>query len=1155
MKHSEFVHLHVHTQYSLLDGMIRLEDLFKKAREYKMPAVAITDHGNMFGAIDFYQQAYKHGIKPIIGCELYVAPNKLTDRVAGESYRHLIVLVKNTQGYKNLMKLTTAGYLKGFYYKPRVDKELLKECHEGLIASSACLHGEIAGLIMQGNMEEAKKAAMNYQEMFGEGNFYLEIMENGIPEQKIANAGLIEISKELSIPLVATNDCHYLERDHAEAHDVLLCIQTGKTIKDTDRMHLSTDQFYFRSPDEMHQLFSLTPEALSNTVSIAEKCNFSLETGKFFLPNFEIKNPEESLNEYLERKAREGLEKIFPVILKDQKGNESELREKYEKRLTEELEIIKKMGFAGYFLIVSDFVKHAKHNDIPVGPGRGSAPGSLVAYAIRITNIDPIRYNLFFERFLNPSRITMPDIDIDFCPEGREDVIKYVTEKYGQDKVSQIITFGKMQAKGVIRDVGRALDIPYSDVDKIAKLIPNTLNITLNEAIKAEPRLAQEEKQNPQVTRLLSLSRILEGINRHASTHAAGVVISDVPLVERVPLCSPKDDVVSQYSMNDIQTVGLTKFDFLGLKTLTVIKNALNFIKESKGIEIDIDNLPLDDKKTYDLLGRGETDGVFQLESSGMRDLSINLKPDHLEDIIALIALYRPGPMKMLPEFTARKQGKTKISYELPQLETILKETYGIILYQEQVMQIASVIGGYSMTEADTLRKVMSKKKAAEMEKEKPKFLEGSQKQRINENKAKVIWEQMETFAEYGFNKSHSTAYAVIAYQTAYLKAHYPAEFMAALLTSEKDNRDKIIKYMSACKEMGIDVLPPDLNESQRDFTVSADNIRFGLAAIKNVGLAAVDSIITVRKDGKFTSFVDFLSRVDLRKVNKRVIESLIKCGSFDSLGYKRAQLMEHYEEAADEAGRNQKEKMSNQSSFFDQFNSGDSSGGIAAKSYQIPDDVPEWDHKKLLSIEKETLGFYITGHPLLRFADRLQFVTNANSGNLNEKRDKDTVTVAGVVSSISEKTTKRKDIMCYLTLEDLQGSINIIIFGDVYKKYYSLLHEEEPIVIKGTLDAGAAEETPKIIAQEATSLMISLENPYKQVRFMVDAGKVSPENISLLISSLKKYKGKYEGYMHIRNGKSESIIYLGDEFRLDINDKLKKEADNILGEGATVYS
>ena len=1156
MKHADFVHLHVHTQYSLLDGMIRLEELFKKSKEYKMPAIAITDHGNMFGAIDFYQQAFKQGIKPIIGCELYVAPQSRFDKSAssiGETSRHLIVLVKNMQGYKNLMKLTTAGYLEGFYYRPRVDKELLKECHEGLIASSACLHGEIADLIVRGNTEAAKNAARFYQELFGEDNFYLEIMENGIPEQKIANAGLIEISKELSIPLVATNDCHYLNRNHSEAHDVLLCIQTGKTIEDTDRMHLSTDQFYLRSPEEMYPLFSLKPEALSNTVSIAERCNLSLEFNKFYLPNFVINIPEETLNDYLERKAREGLQKLIPTILKYNKEDEAIIQEKYEKRLSKELEIIKAMGFAGYFLIVSDFVKHARHNDIPVGPGRGSAPGSLVAYAIRITNIDPIRYNLLFERFLNPDRISMPDIDIDFCPEGRDEIIKYVTQKYGQDKVSQIITFGKMQAKGVIRDVGRALNIPYGEVDKIAKLIPtNVLNITLADAFKNEPRLAQEEKNNPKIANLMAMSRILEGLNRHASTHAAGVVISDIPLVERVPLCSPKDDIVSQYSMKDIEAVGLTKFDFLGLKTLTVIKNALNFIKESKGIEIDINNLPLDDKETYTLLTRGETDGIFQLESSGMKDLILNLKPAHIEDVIAAIALYRPGPMKMLPEFIARKQGKTKTSYELPQLETILKETYGIILYQEQVMQIASVVGNYTMAEADILRKNMSKKNAAGMlEKEKPKFLEGAKKQRINETKARSIWEQMETFGGYGFNKSHSASYAIITYQTAYLKAHYPVAFMAALLTSDKDNRDKIIKYMSTCKEMGINILPPDINESNKDFSISGENIRFGMAAIKNVGLAAIDSIISVQKEAKFNSFIDFLTRVDMRKVNKRVIESLIKCGAFDSLGYKRRQLFLHYEGAMEEAGRKQKERESSQSSFFDQFDSSGASTENGIKPYEIPD-IPEWNQKELLSIEKETLGFYITGHPLLDYADRLKLVTNADSGNLSSKNDKDTVMIAGVVSSLTERLTKRKDVMCNVVLEDLQGSVGIIFWADVYKKHYDVLHAEEPVIISGTIDVG--DEALKLIAQEVILLSKALENPYKQVRFMINADKASPENIMSFNEAIKKYSGKYESYMHIINGKSETIVYLGDQSRLDISDKLKKEVDGILGEGTTTY-
>jgi DNA polymerase-3 subunit alpha len=864
-----------------------------------------------------------------------------------------------------------------------------------------------------------------------------------------------------------------------------------------------------------------------------------------------MKKPEETLENYLERKAVSGLEKRFPAIMKYQKGDEATVREKYNKRLRIELEIIKKMGFAGYFLIVSDFIKHAKHNDVPVGPGRGSAAGSLVAFAIRITDVDPLRYGLFFERFLNPDRISMPDIDIDFCQERRGEIIKYVTDKYGKDKVTQICTFGKMMAKGVIRDVGRALNIPYSDADRIAKLVPNVLNITLAQAFEMEPRFAEERKKSPQIDKLLSLSVVLEGLNRHSSVHAAGVVISDVPLVERVPLFAPKDDIVSQYSMKDIETVGLTKFDFLGLKTLTVIRNAVNFIRESHDIDININDLPLDDRQTYELLMKGETDGVFQLESSGMKDLLVNFKPDHIEDVIALIAAYRPGPMKMIPDFIARKHGKQQITYELPQLEPILRETYGIILYQEQVMQIANVIGGYTMAQADTLRKMMGKKQVAAMEKEKPKFLEGARKQNINENKAKTIWEQMETFAEYGFNKSHSAAYAIITYQTAYLKAHYPVAFMAALLTSEKDNRDKIIKYMSNCKEMGINILPPDINESQKDFSISGENIRFGLAAVKNVGEAAIESIIAMRQQEKFSSFLDFLSRVDLRKVNKRVIESLIKCGSFDSMGYKRRQLMECCEAAMEEAQRKQKQKVSNQASFFDDL---DDSGGAAENgvgSYMIPD-LPEWDRKELLSIEKETLGFYISGHPLYGFADKLKYVTNTDSASLCTKRDKDTISIAGVISSLSERTTKRKDIMCNVVLEDLQGSVSIIFWADTYKKYYDLLHADEPVVIQGTIDVG--DESLKVIAQEVISLAVAMENPYKQIRFMIDADKVSPDNIISFGNAIKKYPGKYDSYIHIINKKSETIVYLGDESRLDINDRLKREADNILGEGATTY-
>jgi len=1134
--------------------MIRLDDLFKKAKEFAMPAMAITDHGNMFGAIDFYKQAYANGIKPIIGCELYVAPRSRFDKTTssiGEATRHLVVLVRNLQGYKNLMKLTSAAHIEGFYYRPRVDKELLKQCSDGLIASSACLHGEIASNIVRGNMDEARKSAHEFLEIFGENNFYLEIMENGIPEQAIANQGLIELSKELSIPLIATNDCHYLDAGHAEAHNVLLCIQTGKTIEDKDRMSMTSDQFYVKSPEEMQALFAATPEAISNTVSIAERCNLTFEFGKFYLPKFEVKNPEESLEDYLDRKAMEGLEKLLPTIMKYQKENEVAVREKYTKRLRTELEIIKKMGFAGYFLIVSDFIKYAKHHDVPVGPGRGSAAGSLVAYAIRITDIDPLRYGLFFERFLNPDRISMPDIDIDFCQERRGEIIKYVTDKYGKDKVTQICTFGKMMAKGVIRDVGRALNIPYGEADRIAKLVPNVLNITLAQAFEMEPRFAEERRKNPQIDKLLSLSLILEGLNRHSSVHAAGVVISDAPLVERVPLFAPKDDIVSQYSMKDIEAVGLTKFDFLGLKTLTVIKNALNFIKESHHIDIDINNLPLDDQETYKLLMKGETDGVFQLESSGMKDLLVNFKPDHIEDVIALIAAYRPGPMKMIPDFIARKHGKQQITYELPQLEPILKETYGIILYQEQVMQIANVIGGYTMAQADTLRKVMGKKQVAAMEKEKPKFLEGAKKQKINENKAKIIWDRMETFAEYGFNKSHSAAYAMISYQTAYLKAHYPVAFMAALLTSEKDNRDKIIKHMSNCKEMGISILPPDINESQKDFSISGENIRFGLAAVKNVGEAAIESIIAMRQEANFTSFMDFLSRVDLRKVNKRVIESLIKCGSFDALGNTRKQLMVCLDQAMEEAQRKQKELLSNQASIFDHLDTVQTSETNGGSSFQIPN-LPEWDRKELLSIEKETLGFYITGHPLHGYADKLKLVTNANSATVGTKRDKETITIAGVISSLAERLTRKKDVMCNVVLEDLQGSVGIIFWADVYKKFYELLHADEPVVIQGNIDVG--DESLKIIAQDVLSLTKALDNPYKQVRFMIDTDKVSPEDIKTLYDTIKKYNGKYEGYIHILNKKSETIVRLGDETKLDICDRLQREADRILGEGSTIY-
>ena len=1154
MKHADFVHLHVHTQYSLLDGMIRLDDLFQKAKEYQMPAVAMTDHGNLYGAIDFYKHAYQYGIKPIIGCELYVAPKSRFDKTGygiGETAHHLIVLVRNMQGYRNLMKLSTAGFLDGFYYRPRVDKEILKQYHEGLIGLSACLHGEIAAHLLRGNSAEADRTAEQYRTVFGEGNYFIEIMENGLPEQKKANQGLIELSRRLGLPLVATNDCHYLKQENAEAHEVLLCIQTGKTIEDSDRMRFGTDQFYFRSPDEMKRLFSYCPEAIENTVQIAEKCNLTLEFGKFFLPNFEI-NPDETLDERLKKAAREGLAMILPNILRGENGK---LREVYEKRLQQELEMIRSMGFAGYFLIVADFIHYARKKNIPVGPGRGSAAGSLVAYAIGITSIDPIRYNLFFERFLNPDRISMPDIDTDFCPEGRDEIIRYVTKKYGSDKVSQIITFGKMQARAVIRDVGRAMNIPYGEVDRIAKLIPNVLNIKLEEAIKREPRFQEEQKSNPRIKKLLDLSLALEGLNRHSSTHAAGVVISDLPLVDRIPLCkSPKEDIVTQYSMNDISEVGLTKFDFLGLKTLTVIKDALRFIREGRGGLLDIDNLPLDDRQTYELLMRGDTDGIFQLESSGMKDVLVRMKPDCIGDVIALIALFRPGPMDNIPEFIARKQGKTKIVYEVPELEAILKETYGVIVYQEQVMQIAVAIGGYTLSEADTLRKVMSKKKTEEMEgKEKPKFMEGARKKKITEPKALRIWEQMETFGKYGFNKSHSTAYAIISYQTAYLKAYYPAEFMAALLTSEKDNRDKIISHIGSCREMEINVLPPDINESMSDFSVLGEHIRFGLAAVKNVGVGAIESIIDVREaGGPFRSIVDFCDRVDPRKANKRMVESLIKCGAFDSTGHKRRQLMTYCEEIMDKAQKRQRERASGQANLLEQFEQTDRMARNGGGSDDSLPDMPEWDHKELLANEKETIGFYITGHPLSRYADRLGMIVTADSSNLGARTDREALILAGIVSSIREVQTRRKETMAYITLEDLKGSSTLIFFPEIYKSSYDLLHGEEPLLVKGTVDIG--EDSVKVIAAEATLLATASEKTYHSAYFTMVANRSTAEDIETLCRCLRQHSGKQEGYIKLVEERSETLIYLGEDLKLDLTPPLKKEAERILGVGAIQF-
>jgi len=1143
-----FVHLHVHTQYSLLDGAIRVSDLLKKAQEYGMPAIAITDHGNMFGTVDFYQQAQKSGIKPIIGCELYIAPKSRHDKTSGysgDNANHLVVLAKDITGYQNLVRLTSIGYLEGFYYRPRIDKEVLRKYREGLIGLSACLHGEIAGKFLKGRKEDAEEAAREYLDIFGHDDFYIEIMENGLTEQDLVNRQLVSLAQKMNIKMVATNDCHYLTKEDAEAHEILLCIQTGKTINDSDRMKFSTNQLYLRSQDEMKQLFQSLPEAIDNTFHIAEQCNVELDLGKFILPKFELENSRETLNDHLTKEVEKGFDALFPLILKKTKeGSKEEIRAKYLDRLYHELDIIKKMGFAGYFLIVSDFVRYAKNNHIPVGPGRGSAAGSLVAYSLGITNIDPIEYFLFFERFLNPDRISMPDIDMDFCPEGRSEIIRYVKGKYGSDKVAQIITFGKMQARAVIRDVGRVIGMPYGEVDRIAKLIPEGVNVTLEGALKSEPRLTNEIKKSPEIKRLLDLAKSLEGLNRHASTHAAGVVVSDIPLVDRVPLYkNPKDneDVVTQFSMNDLQSVGLTKFDFLGLKTLTVINDAVEAIKEDQGIEIDLNSLSLDDELTYRLLSSGDTDGIFQLESSGMKDILVNMKPDCIQDVIALIALYRPGPMSMVPEFIARKQGKTKISYEIPHLKSILEETYGVILYQEQVMQIAVTVGGYTMSEADTLRKVMSKKKASDMEKERPKFLAGAAQNSIPEGKAQKIWEKMETFAEYGFNKSHSTAYAMISYQTAYLKAHYPAHFMAALLTSEKDNRDKIIKYINDCKEMGIRVLPPDINQSRKIFRANENCIRFGLAAVKNVGEGAIESIIECRTEkGPFKSFEEFCMRIDSRKVNKRVIESLIKCGCFDAVEGNRVHLLSAYEEVLGHAQKRNKDLSKGQISFFDtlvpssssddQDNSDQHSGNQVLESGNGDSEV---DQQALLAYEKETLGFYVSGHPLEKYRETLERKNITFSSDLSNVREKKDLLLCGVVVNLKEMKTKKKDTMAYVQLEDLRGTFTAICFSDAYMKSYTLFHTDKPLILKGYADN--QDEEVKVIVNEVADLDDFLRGLTSEssMHIYLRQDRQTDQEISALKEILNDHPGSNETFIHLLNHSTDTVVCLGSRHRI----------------------
>ena len=1172
MHHSDFVHLHLHTQYSLLDGAIRLDSLLKKAGEYKMPSIAITDHGNMFGAVDFYQTAKKYGIKPIIGCEVYVAPKsrleKSTQEGISDSSYHLILLAKNTTGYKNLVTLVSAGYLEGFYYRPRIDKEILAKHTEGLIALSSCMKGEVQRLILKGQEEEAYKSASFYKELMGERRFYLEIQDHGIPEQKDINKTIIEMAKRLSIPLVATNDCHYMDKSDAEAHEVLLCIQTGKTVNDPKHMKFTTDQFYFKSPEEMKLLFKEVPEAISNTLEIADRCNLEIRFDQIHLPRYDIPS-DSTLDGYLRDMAIHGLEKRLKQWSVVSGQLSEEIREMYFKRLESELKIIKAMGYSGYFLIVWDFIDYARRIGIPVGPGRGSAAGSLVAYALRITDLDPIKYGLLFERFLNPDRISMPDIDIDFCKERRDEVIDYVTKKYGN--VAQIITFGSMNAKAVIRDVGRALAVPYGDVDKIAKLVPNKLNITLDEAIKEEPRFTEMGKKDETIGRILNIAKKLEGLPRHASTHAAGIVISPSPLTEFMPLYKGnRGEITTQYPMGDIEKLGLLKMDILGIRNLTVIRDTEKLVRVKYKSDFNIENIPLNDVDTYKLLGEAQTFGVFQLESSGIRDILKKMKPEVFEDIIALVALYRPGPLGsgMVDDFIKRKHGTIPIKNIVPQLDEILKETYGVILYQEQVMKIASVLGGFSMGAADSLRRAMGKKKPEEMAQQREKFIKGSVANKIAEYKAEKIFDLMEHFAGYGFNKSHSAAYALIAYQTAYLKAHYPLEFIASLLTSEIGNTDKVILYIAECKSMGIKVLPPDINESFKDFTVVyeapqknksqitvAGGIRFGLAAVKNVGVNAVESILKEReKKGRFDSLSDFCENVDLRVVNRKVIESLIKCGAFDSVdsanlspGKFRARMINDIDIIMGSAQNIQKDREKGQFNMFDLEFKNPKSEILNPKS-----DI-EWTEKELLSFEKEALGFYISGHPLSRFEKEIKHFTNANTQNLQEIKNGREISIAGIISKYRTQVTKKGDKMAFVTLEDLNGSAEVIVFPDVFKASGNLIEGEEPVLIKGNISA--EEDSIKIIAREIFPLTNIRERLFSNVHINLKAVGLEKDMLIRLKEILSSSKGKNALYLHLFfPDKSQINIGVDKTFQVSTTESMVKEIENLFGDEAVYF-
>ncbi len=1136
----EFVHLHLHSEYSILDGAARHEDLIKKVKDLGMTAVAQTDHGNLFGAIEFYDAAKEIGVKPIIGCETYVSPGsrfeKKSHNIKEASY-HLILLAKDKTGYENLMRLSSMAYLEGFYYRPRIDKEILQKYSKGLMGLSGCLKGEINDLYLSGRGEDAEKAIGVYHEIFGKGNFYLELQDHGIPDQIKVNRWLVEQSKKQGIPLIATNDCHYVHQEDHESHDILLCVQTGNVVSDQDRMRFYNDQFFIKSPQEMLEHFKEVPLAIKATVEVAEKCNLELKFNEMHLPQFTPpvgKTQSELLRELCETGVLARYGTVKP-----------EIRD----RLEFELKTIEEMNFVSYFLIVWDFIQFAKKNDIPVGPGRGSAAGSLVAYALEITEMDPLAYGLIFERFLNPSRITMPDIDIDFCDVRRNEVIEYVTKKYGADNVAQIITFGTLGAKAVIRDVGRVMGRPYNEVDRIAKLVPLGPKITLKDALETDQEFRKRYEEEEDVKTLIDKAFKLEGMVRNVSTHAAGIVISERPLCEFVPLYKATGgEVTTQYPMEAIEKIGLLKMDFLGLKTLSVIHDSIKIIERTKNQTIDLLKIPLDDPKTFSLLNRGQTVGVFQLESTGMRDLAKRIRIDRFEDLIALVALFRPGPMHMVEDFIGRKHGKVKVQYDHPLLETILNETYGIMLYQEQVMTVAKVMAGFSLAQADNLRRIMGKKIAHKMGEQKNIFVEGSLKNAIAKPVAEKVFDLMAYFSGYGFNKSHSAAYALIAYRTAYLKANFPVEYMAALLSSEMGNTDKLVKYINECRDMGIQILPPDVNESFRRFTVVEEAIRFGLAAVKNVGENVVESVIEERnKKGKFESFYSFLERVDHKVANRKLLESLIKCGAFDSFAVKRSQLMAVLDQALESTSRVKQDQMRGQASLFDAL------GGEQANQHRsiLLPDISEWDEEKILSCEKELLGFYVTGHPLNRHQEILKFYTADTTETLLEHKDGDEVVLGGVLGKVQIKMTKKGDKMAIMTFEDLEGMVEAVIYPKIFEKISGKVKEDFICFLEGRIEL--KEDMAKIIVNDVVSLEDAPKKYSKSIHIDIPE-KAQAQKLDQLCQELLQEKGECPVFLNFSfQDRGKVVMSTAPKFKIHPSAKVIHRLKEIFGNEAVV--